>query len=185
NDLDYSRLFSTATTINVDGTASALQALSLGYANSSQAVAMNIFGGQFAGEYAYVYDNVHLTMSGGVIEGVQIGATVFDWYGGQILSGGLFSFVGGTMNVYGSDFQIAPYGTCGFINESSWVAAPQQLNNAGGCVRGQLADGSSFETQYNVSGQLNFIQAAVVPVPAAAWLFATGLIGLLGVARRR
>lgn len=185
NDLDYTRLFSTATTINVDGTASALQSLSLAYANSSQAVAMNIFGGQFAGEYAYVYDNTHLTMSGGTIEGVQIGATVFDWYGGQILSGGLFSFVGGTMNVYGTNFQIAPYGTCGFINESSWVAAPLQLNNAGGCVRGQLADGSSFETQYNVGGQINFIQAAVVPVPAAAWLFGTGFIGLLGVARRR
>jgi len=185
NDLDHTRLSSMATTINVGGTASALQALSLGYANSSQAVAVNIFGGQFAGEYAYVYNNVHLSMSGGTIEGVQIGATVFDWYGGQILSGGLFSFFGGTMNVYGSDFQIAPYGTCGFINESSWVAAPLQLNNAGGCVRGQLADGSSFETQYNISGQLNFIQAAVVPVPAAAWLFATGLAGLLSVARRR
>lgn len=183
-DLDHTRLSNTATTINVDGSASALQALSLGYANSSQSVAVNILGGQFTGEYAYVFNNIHMTMSGGVIEGVQIGATVFDWYGGQILSGGLFSFFGGTMNVYGSDFQIVPFGTCGFINESSWGTAPLQLNNAQGCVRGQLADGSSFETQYNVSGQLNFIQAAVVPVPAAAWLFATGLMGLLGVARR-
>ncbi len=32
---------------------------------------------------------------------------------------------------------------------------------------------------------IRFGQAAVVPVPAAAWLLGSGLIGLLGVARRR
>ena len=32
---------------------------------------------------------------------------------------------------------------------------------------------------------LSFAQVAPVPVPAAVWLFGSGLLGLLGVARRR
>jgi hypothetical protein len=155
---------------------------------------VNIFGGQFANEVAQVYDNVHLSMSGGVIGGVTIGASVFDWFGGQILNGTQFIFNGGshnngTINVYGTNFQIVPFGSCGFLDESSWVAAPLQLsNNVSGCVRGQLTDGSTFVDQYNIGdagGSLNFIQAAVVPVPAAVWLFSSGLIGLLGMSRKR
>ena len=36
-----------------------------------------------------------------------------------------------------------------------------------------------------VYDNLNFAESAVVPVPAAVWLFGSGLIGLIGVARRR
>ena len=39
--------------------------------------------------------------------------------------------------------------------------------------------------QFGVDGGLTFAPAAVVPVPAAAWLFGSGLLGLIGVARRK
>ena len=40
---------------------------------------------------------------------------------------------------------------------------------------------------YDASGELNFLitEVKVVPVPAAVWLFGSGLIGLIGVARRK
>ncbi|MBI5042207.1 MAG: VPLPA-CTERM sorting domain-containing protein, partial [Gammaproteobacteria bacterium] len=37
------------------------------------------------------------------------------------------------------------------------------------------------EDKINLSGSAT----SAVPVPAAAWLFASGLLGLVGVARRR
>lgn len=42
-------------------------------------------------------------------------------------------------------------------------------------------------TQFNDTAQLRakLGQVAVVPVPAAAWLFGSGLLGLVGVARRK
>ena len=47
----------------------------------------------------------------------------------------------------------------------------------------------AVSTNYNGSGvfydNLSFAQVAPVPVPAAVWLFGSGLLGLLGVARRR
>ena len=36
-----------------------------------------------------------------------------------------------------------------------------------------------------VSGSLDLVAPTVVPVPAAAWLFGSGLVGLIGVARRK
>lgn len=35
------------------------------------------------------------------------------------------------------------------------------------------------------SGQLNYGSVAAVPVPAAVWMFASGLVGLAGIARRK
>jgi hypothetical protein len=39
--------------------------------------------------------------------------------------------------------------------------------------------------QNPISEQFAAYSPAVVPVPAAVWLFGSGLIGLLGIARRR
>ena len=36
-----------------------------------------------------------------------------------------------------------------------------------------------------ISGNTLAVDLAPIPVPAAAWLFGTGLIGLIGVARRK
>ena len=52
------------------------------------------------------------------------------------------------------------------------------------------ADGDGFNGITMVDGQLQGFSAnynfdRVVPVPAAVWLFASGLIGLVGLARRK
>ena len=43
-------------------------------------------------------------------------------------------------------------------------------------------DGTPYTEKFNIT--LNGT-AAVVPVPAAVWLFGSGLLGLVGVARRK
>jgi len=40
------------------------------------------------------------------------------------------------------------------------------------------------ETQYSEVWDINITSVSAVPVPAAAWLFGSGLLGLIGVARR-
>ena len=48
------------------------------------------------------------------------------------------------------------------------------------------ADGYLFATHvYPDTGPTGFAYGGVVPVPAAVWLFGSGLLGLVGVARRR
>ena len=53
-----------------------------------------------------------------------------------------------------------------------WYINIHTPDNPGGEIRGQVLSGT-------------FNPAAVVPVPAAVWLFGSGLLGLLGVARRK
>lgn len=46
-------------------------------------------------------------------------------------------------------------------------------------------EGYTCVLEGNITGGYNFEVSRVVPVPAAAWLFGSGLIGLAGLARRR
>ena len=46
-----------------------------------------------------------------------------------------------------------------------------------------IATGDAFEYGYTESTQT--VSAAVVPIPAAVWLFGSGLLGLVGMARRK
>ena len=45
--------------------------------------------------------------------------------------------------------------------------------------------GFSLQSVNGTVNSTDILNTAVVPVPAAVWLFGSGLIGLLGVARRR
>ena len=45
--------------------------------------------------------------------------------------------------------------------------------------------GFAIESANGTVVSTDFINTAVVPVPAAAWLFGSGLVGLLGIARRK
>ena len=46
-------------------------------------------------------------------------------------------------------------------------------------------NGNAVELTFNTSGQVYVVDVVPVPVPAAVWLFGTGLLGLVGVARRK
>ncbi len=50
-----------------------------------------------------------------------------------------------------------------------------------------IIEGNSYAIQFDngVTGQILGVDLAPIPVPAAVWLFGSGLIGLVGVARRR
>lgn len=83
------------------------------------------------------------------------------------------------------------YSQRALLPESAWASAPAQLAGAGHCVRGLLADGSSFSTLINSDGTTHFNVVSAVPVPAAAWLLGSALAGLAcltgltGLRRRR
>ncbi len=49
------------------------------------------------------------------------------------------------------------------------------------CLAATPCDGSTFQVLFNI----NDIQLVAVPVPAAVWLFGSGLLGLIGIARRK
>lgn len=49
----------------------------------------------------------------------------------------------------------------------------------------RFSDGSTATTTIDNASQITFGSASVVPVPAAVWLFGSGLLGLLGIARRK
>ena len=52
--------------------------------------------------------------------------------------------------------------------------------------RGASADAlNTLTMQFNDASQLQAASVSAVPVPAAVWLFASGLLGLMGVARRK
>lgn len=106
-----------------------------------------------------------------------IGGTVGSFNSGTLLSGDLtaFGFESGNpsfefaLNVTGGD-AMSLYGNAGLTLSG--------MNTA-------TSFAADFVRDFAYSDAKTVVPAAVVPVPAAAWLFGSGLIGLVGVARRR
>lgn len=60
------------------------------------------------------------------------------------------------------------------------------LTYTGGSLMSELIQGGRIEGIYSDIGMVAKLgQVVVVPVPAAIWLFGSGLLGLVGVARRK
>jgi hypothetical protein len=104
-----------------------------------------------------------------------------------------FSSVPGQLDIAAAVNIVAPGAGTGtgaftFLNLSFTALAPP--GTAVSVALGQFGDWQDFAGNsivgviYN-SASVTVTPNAVVPVPAAAWLFASGLLGLVGVARRR
>lgn len=95
-------------------------------------------------------------------------------------------------------------GDAGYGNASTWgssmggsvpfstfvnVGEDAMFYNMGVVVNGRsvMSTVNPFTSTWNLdaAGQLSYGSVSAVPVPAAVWLFGSGLVGLVGVARRR
>jgi len=85
------------------------------------------------------------------------------------LGSGSYLLMTGDSSLYGNDFYAADYGY-------GWGGYQLTVNGA--------ALATSFE-EGNLNGSFTASTPSAVPVPAAAWLFASGLVGLVGFARRK
>lgn len=65
---------------------------------------------------------------------------------------------------------------------SSWTGTLVSAGNIG-VAWGTSFDGTQFSEVFNVT--IDAADAPPIPIPAAVWLFGSGLVGLVGVARRR
>ena len=64
----------------------------------------------------------------------------------------------------------------------TWTGTIVSVGNVG--AQWTSFDGTPYSEVYNISVS-GAVPPAVIPVPAAVWLFGSGLVGLMGVARRR
>ncbi|MDH5612822.1 MAG: VPLPA-CTERM sorting domain-containing protein [Gammaproteobacteria bacterium] len=107
----------------------------------------------------------------------------------------LVSSVGGFINSYPNydlsisalDINMNPLETYS-ITQLANIVTPGGINDGG--FRGIVRDTNDI-AHFTVTGyvavldNLTFTRMSAVPVPAAAWLFTSGLIGLIGVARKK
>jgi len=146
------------------------------------------------------------TVTGGTVEGVV--RTL--WGGDAFLYGGVFedsliSTGGGDFHIYGGEYltQEIYHTNLDWLNVDFYgydlsMTEPELITHYGTYrssyntqVTGYLSDGNyiDMDVTYNVAfsnttGGVTLHNTAV-PIPAALWLFGSGLFGLIGVARRK
>ncbi len=145
-----------------------------------------------------------LTTSNGVVAGLNAPVANFGTTNGYIqLNNGLGTMTG-PVNTNGSATAVLADGTPYFTGPNAqgpnWgsYASFSTLANVGSSQKFWYiatsdttpADAATVKGFTNATWKLNtdgtlVYQVAAVPVPAAAWLFASGMLGLVGVARRR
>ena len=70
----------------------------------------------------------------------------------------------------------------GAADNRGWFHDQNGLSNGVDSANSQLSSGDNLIQPYYAS---HLVRVSAVPVPAAVWLFGSGLIGLIGVARRK
>jgi len=131
-----------------------------------------------------VFDNDSFGVGNG--SGVNAGLEV-------ILSGPVLGLLGGTINFSNE----SPAGSGNYTATNS---APEVISLTGGNLfMVGLWDGSAWlmdtattqlpangaQLEFNVGGSVLAVDVAVIPIPASVWLFGSGLLGLVGIARRK
>ena len=70
----------------------------------------------------------------------------------------------------------------GATDNEGWFQDNYGLSNGVDLANDQLSSGDNLNQPYFAS---HLVRVSAVPVPAAVWLFGSGLIGLIGIARRK
>ena len=135
-----------------------------------------------AGDMIISWDNTVLALTGAMAE------TNWSFFG-EPISPGLSSLGftvfwdgGGANNAAGQQFATFVFDVIGFVGDFSDVVTISDNSDLGNNFFGW-----SNDTTIDIPTDYIDIQVGVsaVPVPAAAWLFASGLLGMVGIARRR
>ncbi|HFD81339.1 MAG TPA: VPLPA-CTERM sorting domain-containing protein, partial [Gammaproteobacteria bacterium] len=73
------------------------------------------------------------------------------------------------------------------ISDGSWSidAADQRIEFVIDLTGTGLANSGDLALRWQMTCANDVIEASVVPLPAAVWLFGSGLVGLAGIARRK
>ena len=118
------------------------------------------------GPGSYTFD----TIEGGVYTGVQVGA-------GQIGGHILFDWNTATNIDVINVWDVSTVG-----NTTTYTSTAVTSGSGTNAVPGLAMIDGAFP---GFSANFNFSTTSAVPVPAAVWLFGSGLLGLVGVARRK
>ena len=142
-------------------------------------------GGQFEGfRYATPDEVVALYYSFSINLAATAPQTSTSYDFGIMIAAGV---LGNTTCAY--DCIANPYGTLGYTSQT-WDEHPSYKVVMGATVDQNSVptyrtDGSYFQLSAYSTGYTGSYLVQAVPVPAAVWLFGSGLLGLIGVARRK
>jgi len=122
------------------------------------------------------------TVDGTVLDGDPSYQNKVSFLGAGVVPEGVWVFNDGTPQVTVADDQTYVPGTqAGDVRLSDGAA--WHFNDFGGFAFLLRADGERDVTYINPNGWTDYA-ATTVPIPAAVWLFGSGLLGLVGIARR-
>jgi hypothetical protein len=120
---------------------------------------------------------------GGVGKGIGLGSTFFvpDLAPGQSLSGGPGGLISSIQGTYAAS-TLGPYIGIGTVTATLNHNGSVSIDSCDTCAT--LDTIGSYSATVRSTITYTF-EPAVVPVPAAAWLFGSGILGLIGIARRK
>lgn len=144
------------------------------------------------------YDNSALSGVETIVFSIQTWLNGGNWnsdVGGTLASGGtpLLSYNGGSVTDVAADYTFSglhpdkanfggPLDT--YVYTFQWDVTGLGVTDFN-IDWGQLAHTGVMALQLEQSDTFSIANASIVPIPAAVWLFGSGLMGLVGIARRR
>jgi len=176
------------------------------YAYGSSPV--NVYGGTITGAITGGIEDLGYGISadyssvvniyGGTIRGGNAGAScgidaayssIVNIYGGTISgANGITSDYGSQVNVHGGNIGgliEALYGSTVDIYGSGFNYKFGQISATSGNITGTLSDGTPINVAFDNFGEGNIILSPTpTPIPTAAYLFGSGLLGLLGIRKK-
>ena len=123
-----------------------------------------------------------------VSQGLLTGGTsdfILDTAGTNPLASAFFTDAARPNNVFGYQFDDFSGSVSGMLANGETVAVQSQLYVQVGTPGFEAGGAASIGDPLDLSASAFSGSLTVVPVPAAAWLFASGLFGLIALARRR